>query len=193
MFYWCDRFLFIVSAAHPGESHLEEERVGIVSQLAQQFGLRPRVDSLVAVLQRRIHLAGGQVKLPAERYPHHIHVISAVAEGAGQGDEHWRAEERHWFDAQDTLIKHFLHICKMYRLIHIYDTLCPARRDRCAVEVWASNERNMRWTVSTSCNIADTDLSSPAEPRDQWGWRHLVVENKKVKALKVMKLKLNWV
>lgn len=71
-------------------SHLKEEGVGVVSQLAQQFGLYPGVDSLLAVLQRWVHLAGRQVQLPAEGDSHHIHVVSAVPEGAGQSDEDWR-------------------------------------------------------------------------------------------------------
>ena len=71
-------------------SHLKEERVGVVAQLVQQLGLYPGVDSLLEVLQRRVHLAGGQVQLPAEGDSHHVHVVSAVPEGAGQGDEHWR-------------------------------------------------------------------------------------------------------
>lgn len=84
-----------ISCASPPEtdSHLEEEWVGVVSQLAQQSGLRRGVYSFLTVLQRWVHLAGGQVQLPAEGDSHHIHVISAVAKGARQGDEHWRAEE----------------------------------------------------------------------------------------------------
>lgn len=46
------------------------------------------MDAPVAVLQRRVYLAGGQVELPAESDAHHVHVISAVAEDAGQRDEH---------------------------------------------------------------------------------------------------------
>lgn len=68
--------------------HLEEERVWVVSQLAQELGLDSGVDTLLAVLQGRVHLPGGQVQLPAEGDSHHIHVISAVAEGARQRDEH---------------------------------------------------------------------------------------------------------
>lgn len=68
--------------------HLEEEREGVVSELAQQLGLHAGVDALLAVLQRRVHLAGRQVELPAEGDAHHVHVVSAVAEGAGQRDEH---------------------------------------------------------------------------------------------------------
>lgn len=74
-------------------AHLKEERVGIAAQLAQQLGLDLGVDALLAVLQRRIHLPSGQVQLPAKGDAHHVHVISAVAKGAGQGDEHWRAED----------------------------------------------------------------------------------------------------
>lgn len=68
--------------------YLKEERVGIVAELPQQFGLDPGVDAPVAVLQRRVYLAGGKVELPAESDAHHIHVISAVTEDAGQRDEH---------------------------------------------------------------------------------------------------------
>lgn len=77
-------------------SHLEEERVGVVPQLAQQSGLYLGVDSLFAVLQRRVHLAGGQVQLPAKGNAHHVHVVSAVPEGAGQGDKHWRGQTPWW-------------------------------------------------------------------------------------------------
>lgn len=73
--------------------HLEEERVGVLSQLSQQLGLRPGVGPLLAVLQGRVHLAGGQVQLAAEGDAHHVHVVSAVAKGAGQGDEDWRTED----------------------------------------------------------------------------------------------------
>lgn len=76
------------------EGHLEEEGVGVVSQLAQQLGLDPGVDALVAVLQRRVHLPGGQEELPAEGDAHHVHVVPAVAEGAGQRDEHCRTRRQ---------------------------------------------------------------------------------------------------
>lgn len=46
------------------------------------------MDAPVAVLQRGVHLAGGQVELPTEGNAHHVHVVSAVAEGAGQRDKH---------------------------------------------------------------------------------------------------------
>lgn len=75
----------MVPANHP---HLKEERVGIDPQLAQQFGLDLGVDALLTVLQGWVHLAGGQVQLPAEGDAHHVHVISAVAKGAGQSDKH---------------------------------------------------------------------------------------------------------
>lgn len=78
---------FCLSAV-PLKRHLEEERVWVVSQLAQELGLDSGVDTLLAVLQGRVHLPGGQVQLPAEGDSHHIHVISAVAEGARQRDEH---------------------------------------------------------------------------------------------------------
>lgn len=80
---------FVLSSFPPlsVSSHLKEEGVGVVSQLAQQFGLYPGVDSLLAVLQRWVHLTGRQVQLPAEGDSHHIHVVSAVPEGAGQSDE----------------------------------------------------------------------------------------------------------
>lgn len=71
-----------------GPHHLKKEREGVVSELPQQFGLDPGMDAPVAVLQRRVYLAGGQVELPAESDAHHVHVVSAVAKGAGQRDEH---------------------------------------------------------------------------------------------------------
>lgn len=76
------------ASSRPITAHLKEEWVGVVSELAQQFGLDLGVGDLLAVLQRRVHLAGGQVQLPAEGDAHHVHVISAIAKGAGQGDEH---------------------------------------------------------------------------------------------------------
>lgn len=68
--------------------YLKEEWVGVVSELPQQFGLDPGVDAPVTVLQRWVHLAGGKVELPAESDAHHVHVISAIAEDAGQRDKH---------------------------------------------------------------------------------------------------------
>lgn len=83
------RFLRKHPSVQPANhAHLKEERVGVDSQLAQQFGLDLCVDALLTVLQRGVYLAGGQVQLPAEGDAHHIHVISAVAKGAGQGDKH---------------------------------------------------------------------------------------------------------
>lgn len=75
-------------APAPVAAHLEEERVGVLAQLAEQLGLDLGVDGLVTVLQRWEHLSGGQVELSAEGYAHHVHVVSAVPEGAGQRDEH---------------------------------------------------------------------------------------------------------
>lgn len=76
------------------QTHLEEEGVGVVSQLAQQLSLCLGVDRLVAVLQRRVNLLRRQVQLPAEGDADHVHVVSAVTEGAGEGDEHWGPQER---------------------------------------------------------------------------------------------------
>lgn len=71
----------------PITAHLKEERVGVLAQLAKQLGLDLGVGGLVPVLQRWVHLSGGQVQLSVEGNAHHVHVVSAVPEGAGQGDE----------------------------------------------------------------------------------------------------------
>ena len=68
-------------------SYLKEEGVGIVTQLAQQFPLHLCVNRLLAVQERGVHLAGGHIKLPPEHDANHVHIVSAIAKGAGQRDK----------------------------------------------------------------------------------------------------------
>ena len=68
-------------------SYLEEEGVGVVTQLAQQFPLDLGVNRLLPVQERGVHLAGGHIKLPPEHDAHHVHILSTIAKGAGQRDK----------------------------------------------------------------------------------------------------------
>lgn len=38
---------------------------------------------------RRVYLDPRKIQVPAEGQAHHINVLLAIAEGAGQGDIHW--------------------------------------------------------------------------------------------------------
>lgn len=59
--------------------HLEEEGVGVVSQLAEQSLLDFGVGQLFLVLQFWINLPGHHKQVPPKGHAHHIHVLPTVA------------------------------------------------------------------------------------------------------------------
>lgn len=81
------------------------------------------MDSLLAVLQRWVHLAGRQVQFPAEGDSHHIHVVSAVPEGAGQSDENWKDTVMNDQEVQTTylfrrlLVTYFFDFCVLHIIL----------------------------------------------------------------------------
>lgn len=76
--------------AGSGITHREQEWVCVGPQLLEQALLQFGGGARGA--HGRVHLDTGEVQVPAEGQADDVNVFLAIAEGAGQGDEHWEGD-----------------------------------------------------------------------------------------------------